>query len=559
MEKSQLIADLQQAAAKNQHAVVEMLALNAVENYPNEAFGHYYQAVCRVQRGNYLEALESLQEVEKYEPAHVGAILLGADIAREQGEVELWGEKVARALVLSPDDAEVQLQAARYDVYQFENESALAHINNALPRLNNEAAYKVRAEIYQNTAQYELALLDLDACQRFSPNNPLIVRQKIAINKLLGDNPAVEGEYRRLLALDSDNLDYKADFAYFLTEAGLYKDAEFYWDVLLSYRPNEVDYSLKRAAVRYKLEKYEDAIEDCRTALMLAPQSADAYALVAKVRLAMYDIEEAIQELSDGIAAGADDLAQLYNYRGEILMSESDYIRAAEDFATAAQNDAYEASAAFNLGKCYLEQGELDKAYEAWKQADAAFHPDADEMIQTHCAAQVAAQAESTEAGLLFMYETEAENNRNSRFIKMLTGKVWKFSEEATVKSNALFKEIPEEMRELLLDAFNKMVLFISPNGVFILNPDQTDMRAVYRIEKEEASEVWLMCQPLTGANERLFKIKYENKAVCLDGFAEDMEFGLYFRPAENGLTPKEKQAYQQRVESGAVAFMNMQ
>jgi tetratricopeptide (TPR) repeat protein len=558
MEKSQLIADLQQAAAKSQHAVVEMLAINAIENYPNEAFGYYYQAVCRVQRGNYLEAAESLQEVEKYDNGHIGAVLLGADIAREQGEIEQWAEKVNRALALDPLNAEVQLQAARYDVYQFENESALSYINNAILKLNNEAAYKVRAEIYQNTAQYELALLDLTSCQRFSPNNPLIIRQKIAINKLLADQAAVESEYRLLIALDDNNLDYKADFAYFLTEAGLYKDAEFYWDILVAYRPNEADYSLKRAAVRYKLEKYTDALEDCSTALMLSPKNADTYILLAKIRLAMYDIQEAIEELDNGINAEADDLAKLHNYKGEILMNKSDYIRAAEEFVIAAQSDTYEATACFNLGKCYMEQGELEKAYEAWQKAEAAFHPDADEMIQTYCSAQVAAQAQSTEAGLLFMYETEAENNRNSRFIKMLTGKVWKFSEEITVKSNPLFKEIPQEMSELLLDAFNKMVLFINPNGLFIMNPEQNDLRTVYRIDKEEANEIWLMCQPLTGSKERLFKLKYENKAVSLDGFAEDMEFGLYFRPAENGLSAKEKQAYQQRVENAEIAFMNM-
>lgn len=556
MEKSQLIADLQQATSKNQHAVVEMLAIHAVENYPSEAFGYYYQAVCRVQRGNYQEAFQSLQTVAEFAPTHIGAILLGADIAREQGEIEQWGKKVAQALVLAPNDMQVQLQAARYDVYQFENDSALARINPVILALNSEAAYKVRAEIYQNTAQYELALLDLAACQRFSPLNPLIIRQQIAINKLLGNKPAVAADYRRLIALDEDNLDNKADFAYFLTEVGEYKTAENYWDILVAYRPDNGDYSLKRAATRYKLEKYEDAMDDCRTALMLAPQELDAYIVLAKSRLAMYDVTEAIDELNAGIAAGKGELAKLHHYRGEVLMQQSDYIAAAADFEIAAQSDNYEAAAYFNLGNCYLEQGELEKAYEAWQKADAAFHSDADKMIQTHCQAQIAAQAASTEAGLLFMYEPEVANNEQSRFIKMLTGKTWKFSEDTTVKSNPLFKELPEEMREPLLDAFSKMVLTINPNGVFIMNPEQTDMRAVYRIDKEEASEIWLMCQPLSGTKERLLKVKYENKAVVVDGFAEDMEFGLYFQPAKDGLTPKEQQAYQQRVESGAVAFM---
>jgi tetratricopeptide (TPR) repeat protein len=558
VEKNKLLADLQQATLKNQHAVVDMLAIHAIENYPNEAFGYYYQSMGRVQRGNYIDAEESLKKAVGLEPNHIDALLLRCTIYRAQENIELWEETINLLLELNGENTDVQLWAARYYLYNFENETALRYINYALVKEPNEAGYKVRAEIYQNTAQYELALEDLEMCQRYSPSNLLIIRQKIAINTLLKDNPAIEADYRRLVSLDPTDMNNKESFAYFLSRANLNKDAEAYWDELVAFNLENPDYSAERAAVRWRLERYEDALEDCESALMYEPKRADFHILLAKIRLSMYDTNEAIQGLDEAIKKGVDNMPKLHQFRGEVLMSESDYIRAAEDFKISSLSADYAGKGFFNLGKCYLEQEALDLAFESWKAADAAFYPDADEMINTYCATQIASQAKSTEAGLIFMYETEAESNQNSRFIKMLSGKVWKFNEETTAKNNPIFKELPQEMQEPLLEAFNKMVLTISASGIFIMNPDQTDMRSVYRIEKEEAAEIWLMSQPLTGASERLLKIGYADKSLSLDGFAEDMEFKLYFRPSPSGLTDKEKKAYEKRKEAGEVAFMGV-
>ena len=556
MEKNQLQSELKQAADKKQFAVVEILSINAIENYPNEEFGYYYQAVCRMQRGNYTEAKESLNKIKEFNSNHIDAILLSCEINRAEENIEAWGENVNQLLELDNENINVLFWAARYNVYNFENDTALSYVNAALAKESNELGYKIRAEIYQNTAQYELALSDLEQCQRFAPQNQLIIKQKIAINTLLANNIEIEADYRRLLNLDSTNIDNKVSFAYFLSKIEQYAAAETFFTEAVIAVPDSEEFIMERAVARYHLERYEEALEDVETALMYNSKNENYHILLAKIRLAMYDIQEAIDGLSGAIEKGVNEVSKLYYYRGEILFTESDYIRAAEDFKISATNNDYAGKSFFYLGKCYLEQSELQLAYESWKAADAAYHPDAEDMINTYCTAQVAEQAVSIEAGLVFMYEGEVENNRNSRFVKMLTGKVWKFAEDTTANKNPIFKELPKDMQEPLLDAFNKMVLTVSPSGIFIMNPEQTDMRAVYRIDKEEGNEVWLMSQPLTGASERLFKISYEDKSLSLDGFAEDMEFKLYFRPAPNGLSDKEKKAYAKRKESGQVTFM---
>jgi tetratricopeptide (TPR) repeat protein len=561
MSQEALIQSLTQAADNKQFAVAEQLANDYVALHPMEATGYYFLARCNKQRSNYAEAQAQIRKALALNENHVESLFLAADIAVQLGESAKAGEIYAQ-LAANPElanTADVHIALSLFQVRYGTLEQAFAAANKACAIASKSVdALLQRAHIHQLLRNLAAAAADLAAAQAIAPNHAEVLRAHIALCQV-GETPEEAiPSFEALLEAEPRNIGYQVDFARLLLNAEKYEKAENVLDFLLEFDPENTEYRLWRANARLALQKNEAAISDCQSLMAFDGQDTRAYLLAADAYLALYDAEEAINMLSQAIDNDVQDMPSIYRKRGQIYMEQYDFVRAADDFQLLALAENYTGEGYLLLGKAYKEQGDLAQAFTVWQMAEEAANYEATDLIEEFCQAQLAESAKDAKAQLIADYADAAAANAKSKLIDALSKKYWRFDEKATTAKNPeIFKELPEEMRSGILDAFSKMLLVIRPEGLLMLNPEQTDFCAVYRIAEDKGAKLTLDVQPLSGIKVRRFKLSVSGKSLSLDGFAEEMEFEIFFLPAD-ALTPKEQAAINQRKAAGELDYIGL-
>lgn len=559
MSKEQLLQDLQTTASKKQFTLTEPLAQQAIQQYPNEGFGYYYMALCNGQGWDFGAAQTNLNKALQFDAFNPDYYLLMATLQANSGNPDEAKIVYEYALKLAGDRADVLVAAGTFYCDNFENDLALELVNKAIAIDANYAeAYALRSRLNILDEKYDLALADMNKCLEIKPEHIEYLVQRVGILMEINDVEAVMAGFEQLIRLDPYNYGFVMDFATYLLAEKRYKEAESRLDLLIEYDSDSAFFFIQRATARFHQNKLDDAADDCNSAIMLDPANAEAYILLADIKLAMFDPEEAIEALTEAIDKDVLNVGDLYKKRGLIYMEQYDFNRAADDFNMMIESNVFtRADGFFLLGKAYQQLDDLDAAYNAWLQADENFHPEAAEMIETYCKEQAAREAAALEDSLTFQFEDTFAENANSAFIQAIRGKLWKFDQKATTQNNDVFSELPADVRSAVLDAFTKMVLVISDRGLLLLNPDQEDYRAYYRIDGEHGGRLTIAAQPLTGKVERIFRLRKNGANLCLDGFAEDVEFELQFaETTPAALGSKEKAAFQKRQNDGSLAFL---
>jgi uncharacterized protein HemY len=561
MSQENLIKELAKAADKKQFAVAEQLANDYVALHPMEATGYYFLARCNKQRSNYDEAQAQIRKALALDENHTESLFLAADIAIQLGETDkaaaIYAQLAANPALAAAADVHIALSL--FQVRYATLDEAFASANKACEIAPKSIdALLQRAHINELLHNLAAAAADLAAAQAIAPTHVEVLRAHIALCQVREMPKEAIPSFEALLEAEPRNIGYQVDFARLLLSAEAYQKAENTLDFLLEYDPENTEYRFWRANARLAQQKNEAAISDCQSLMAFNGQDTRAYILAADAYLALYDAEEAINILAQAIDNEVVDMANIYRKRGQIYMEQYDFIRAADDFQLLALAENYTGEGYLLLGKAYKEQGDLDQAFTVWQMAEEVANYEATDLIEEFCQAQLAASVKDAKTQLIDDYADAAVANAESKLISAVSKKYWRFDEKATTQKNPeLFKELPEEMRSGILDAFSKMVLFIRPQGLLMLNPEQTDFCAVYRISEDKGAKLTLEVQPLSGIKVRTFKLAVSGKSLSLDGFAEEMEFEIFFLPAD-ALTPKEQKAIDQRKAAGELDYIGL-
>lgn len=558
MDKHSQIQTIQQSLDHQDYIYADILANEAIAALPNEAFGYFYSALCAFRTSNEDKAKTNLAKSLSLDPDYIDALLLQANLNAVENGAEAAKAAYAQLLAKAANNPQVHTAAAENFIALGELNQAFEHLETAIGLdAQHLPAYFIRAGLYQNLQENEQALADINKCLEIKPLHAELLQSRVKIHTDLGNIEGAEADYLALIASDERNLGYLMDFASFLLANKQYKQAENRLDTLLDFNPESSVFMLQRAQARFGQKKYEDALEDCKSALLYDALNPEIYLLIADIKLGLYDTEEAIAILSEGIDKYAHESTRLHKRRGELFMKEYDFFNAAEDFKKLAESVPDAGEGYYLLGKAYQEQSNLQEAYEAWKLASENFHPDADAAIEEFCGEIVAEALLSEEARLLVEYAPIFEQNAASAFLQPILGKYWKFDEKATIAKNEVFKELPKEMRDQILEAFEQMVVFINQQGILFMNPNQEDFRALYKIESESANLLKIITKPLNGSREKPFTLRVDSKKLCMDGFAEEAEFELQFSETES-LRPLEQKVFEMRKIAGSLTFLGI-
>lgn len=560
MSQEILLQEMAEAAQKKQFAVLQQLADNYCALHPMDATGYYYSAVCHKQRSDYEAAQKSANQALALDDQNTEALFLAAAVAMELGQTDKAGE-IYTQLANNPELANAPDVHIALSVFHIRHDSPAQALEAAQKACQiapqSAAALLQRAQAHQVLRDYDAAQADITAAIAAEPNSPEPLRAHILFCSVFGSPQDAIPSFATLLEAEPRNIGLQADYARLLIGAKDYAKAENALDTLLQYDEENTEYRLWRAQCRLEQNNPEGAVSDCRSVITLAPADARAYIVAANAYLALYDAEEALAILGQAVDNDVTDLSDIYRLRGQIYMQEYDFVRAADEFQLLALDPAYSGEGYLMLGKAYKEQGDLDEAFVVWQMAEEAAVYEATDLIEEFCQAQLAAAAKGSEAQFIADYAAAAEENAKSKLIDALSKKYWRFDDKATIAKNPdVFKELPEEMRSGILEAFGKMVFMVRPKGLLILNPDQTDFRAVYKITEDKGAKLTLAVQPLNGLNLRTFKLAVNGKTLMLDGLAEELEFDICFGPAD-ALKPNEETALKQRKAAGEIDFLD--
>lgn len=562
MDKTQLIEKLQAAVADKDFVQLEALLEQASTEHTEAAFTHYFKGEYHLLMNDPSTAIaffEKATELEGNYDYQLSLAYAKLQVNRDE-EAKLIFDQL---LVENPKNADLQFAVAMYHSGQMDDETALKYLDEAL-KLNPQLydAREMRAFLYKMDRKTEEALADYNQLVEADPTNPSFRFQRIEILKEKRDTAAVVADYQALINQDPDDVEYRVGLGDYYMRIGDFKEAEYcYADVLdieksvgiLSAHPYK-----KRGNALLRQTSYYKAIDDFKEAMKLEDEDAEGYLFMADALNALDKNDQAINYLNIGLDMAFDQRWSLYEKLGALYLAEEKWLEAENAFEGMTKDLAGKAEGHYQLGLLYVRQGDLESAFEAFKEADDNLHERAEEMMKLHCAKFMAADKRAAELELMAEYEDEFEKNAASPTLKQAFAKLWKLDEKTTQDKNAILAELPDEMKTVLLEVFKSMLVNISPQGLLIFNYQKEDTRALYSIEKEGSNEVEVQTQPFeSGAAESLtFKVSGSHFVLC--GIGEgDASLDLYFKATSaDSLAPNIKKDYQSKQADGKMEFL---
>jgi tetratricopeptide (TPR) repeat protein len=292
------LSDARKALADGDAREAELACRAAVDADPLAAAPYHLQAQIAYMGGRLAEAGELILEAATRDDddidihADCGAIMnmLGRPaeaeaacrqvLEKDQRHVGAWNNlSVALDIQGRYDEA---LQAA---------DEALARNPGFTDALVNKGSILVKTE------QPVAAIETLAEAVARAPNHPLArVNLATALRKV-GEFDAALGQCQAALDLQPDYAEAHGALGDVHAAAGAFEDAIAAYDRALECRPGFMAVRLNRAAALHKAGRHDEAIAGYRAVLQDFPESADAYAGLGVVQLALGDLTDAAASL----------------------------------------------------------------------------------------------------------------------------------------------------------------------------------------------------------------------------------------------------------------------
>lgn len=564
IEREELLEDILDALEDGDYEETEDLADEAIEAFPQEAFGYYYMA----------EALFFQADLEDAVHYYGLAIERAADNPDYKARLALMHSKLGeeekakqiyKTIVDQHDKHTASLVALGvYASNEGEAEEALEYLNRAIEAQDDyDDAYRVRAIIHNTLGDYEAALQDLEKALENAPNDSQLWLQKI---KLLDNANKVEATiqaFEAWIELGPEESNRHHAHATYLAQENHFEAAEEAYSKAIEHQVYG-DYAalasiLGRGEARLHQQKLEAALEDFSRVVELEPKTAEAYLGIADARYELGELEAALNYLDIGLDAVLEDPWVLLNKKG-VLLTRSNQLDAAQLVFEEMLHYEEEAQAEghFSLGKLHQAKGDLQKAFEHWRKASDIFHIEADQAIDLYCSEFLEKELRDKEVALLGDMQENFQENRASTMLQTLFGEYWTVDWKATLTNNEMLKDMPTEFEKPFKATLEKLCLTLTPEGFLLANPGQESVRLVYSIEQEDKQQVTIEGVPLNGTMSRSFTLIPKGEQLIMKGFGEeDADIDIYFqKTSTSSLSSAVKQAFRKLEVAGDLSYL---
>lgn len=551
IEREELLEDILDALEDGDYEEAEDLADEAIEAFPEEAFGYYYVGEAMFLQGDIDDAVEYYQQaIEKASdnPDYKARLaLMYAKLSEEEKAKQIYKS----VLDVHGDHVDSLVAMGVYASNENAPEDALGYLDRAIEVASDyDIAYRIRAIVHTSLGNHSEALEDIDKALASNKDDRELWLQKINLHGMSGDIGATEQAYKDWISQDaSDASRYKGQ-AEFYAEQGNHKAAEAAYTQAID-KELYGDFAalnsiLGRAWACLHQDNVAGAIEGFNQVIKLDAKLVDSYIGIAEARVKEGSIDAAITYLDLGLDIVQNDKWMLYNKKGVIHTKAENWEAAGAAFQGLLDMDDEEANAEghFSMGKLYQAKGDLEAAFRSWRKASDIFHLEAEECIEKYCTPFLSVELREKEQALLGDMEDVFKTNKQSTILKPIFNKFWKVDIKTTSSKNPMFAKMPAKMEKQIMGLLENICLGLDYKGVVVLNPGQDSVRMLYNIKDESGKTIVINGIPLNGSTEREFTLGVAGKNMTLKGFGDDgADIELSMASVDKGSLPKNVQS----------------
>jgi len=551
IEREELLEDILDALEDEDYEEAEDLADEAIEAFPQEAFGYYYVGEAMFLQGDIEDAIAYYQQaIEKASdnPDYKGRLaLMYAKLNEEEKAKQIYKS----ILEVHGDHVDTLVAMGVYASNENALEEALAYLDRALEVAPDyDVAYRIRAIVQTSLGNYAAALEDIEKALESSADDRELWLQKINLHSMSGDAKATEQVYKDWISQEPEDASRHKSQAEFYAEQGNYQAAEAAYTEAID-KELYGDFAalnsiLGRAWACLHQGNAAGAITDFSRVIKLDAKLVDSYIGMAEARLKEGSLDAAITYLDLGLGVVFENKWMLYNKKGVIHVQAENWEAAGAAFQGLLDMDDEEANAEghFSMGKLYQAKGDLEAAFRSWRKASDIFHLEAEECIEKYCTPFLSIELKEKEEALLGDMQDAFKTNKQSTILTPIFNKFWKVDIKTTSSKNPMFAKMPAKMEKQIMGLLENICLGLDYKGVVVLNPGQDSVRMLYTIKNESGKTVVINGIPLNGNTEREFTLGLVGKHLTLKGFGDegaDVELSMESLDSEN--LPKKVQS----------------
>lgn len=551
IEREELLEDILDALEDGDYEEAEDLADEAIEAFPEEAFGYYYVGEAMFLQGDIDDAIEYYQQaIEKASdnPDYKARLAL---MHAKLGEEEKAKQIYKSILEVHDDHVDTLVAMGVYASNENDFKGALGYLDKALEAAPDyDVAYKVRAIVHTSLGNYSEALEDLSKALEKNPDDRELWLQKINLHNMSGDAKATEEAFKAWIGQDPEDANRYKSQGEFYAEQEKHKMAEIAYTHAIEKEIYgdlaALNSILGRAWARLHQGNSAGAIEDFSRVIDLDAKLIDSYIGIAEARVKEGSVDAAITYLDLGLDIVLDDKWMLYNKKGIIYTQAENWDAAAAAFQGLLEMDDEEINAEghFSMGKMYQAKGDLEAAFRSWRKASDIFHLEAEECIEKYCTPFLSVELKEKEHTLLDEMEGVFKANKLSSVLKPTFNKFWKVNIKTTSSKNPMFAKIPAKMEKQIMGLLENICLGLDYKGLLMLNPGQETIRMLYKIKNEGTKTVIINGIPLNGTFEREFTLSIDGQYLSLKGFGdEEADVDLYLEAVDTSNLPQKVEA----------------
>jgi len=551
IEREELLEDILDALEDGDYEEAEDLADEAIEAFPQEAFGYYYVGEAMFLQGDiddaigyYQQAIEKASDNPDYKAR---LALMHAKLNEEEQAKQIYKS----ILDVHGDHVDTLVAMGVYASNENAPKEALDYLDRALSIASDyDIAYRIRAIVHTSLGNCEEALEDVAKALESSPDDRELWLQRINLHSTKNDTKATEQAFKDWINQDPTDADRYKSQAEFYAEQGNYKAAEtaytqaiekeLYGDLAA------LNSILGRAWARLHQGNATGAIEDFSRVIELDAKLVDSYIGIAEARVKEGSVDAAITYLDLGLDIVFENKWMLYNKKGVIHTQAENWEAAGAAFQALLEMDDEESNAEghFSMGKLYQAKGDLEAAFRSWRKASDIFHLEAEECIEKYCTPFLSVELKEKEDALLNEMEGTFKANKQSTVLKPIFNKFWEVDIKTTSSKNPMFAKMPAKMEKQIMGLLENICLGLDYKGVVVLNPGQDSIRMLYKIKNEDSQRAIINGIPLNGTSEREFTVGIDGKNLTLRGFGDEgADIDLYLDAVDAKNLPQKVQS----------------
>lgn len=228
--------------------------------------------------------------------------------------------------------------------YNGDYSEALTNLNKVLSLTEDVDAYSMRAWVYEELNEYELAKRDMDTAIALENDNPTYFYERAALHEALGHYEDALADYKTSIELAPEVARYHAGMGLLLADLGLSGEAvDSFSNAIALEKGDSLSYYHQYRGISYdRLGRYPEAMADLSTAISLNASDDFSHYLLGTIYAALDDYEPALTHLT--MAVELDPTYANSHYElGWVYYSLGRYNDALDSYTTAIslRNDAY--------------------------------------------------------------------------------------------------------------------------------------------------------------------------------------------------------------------------